>query len=81
MNQQISSLKLLLILAYAAMYLAFSLAVLRFIAPALISSESDGQVIIGFALLAAWLIGSITLAYHLFTKSRISAAITKEEDQ
>ena len=81
MKQPISTLKLLLVLTYAVMYLAFSLAVLRLIAPALISSGSDGMVIIGFALIAAWVVCSITLASHLFIKRRTTAAITKEEDQ
>ncbi|ANY85955.1 hypothetical protein [Pseudomonas putida] len=81
MNQQISTLRLLLVLTYTAMYFAFSLAVLRFIAPALISGKSDILVIIGLALIAIWLIWSITLAYYLLTKRRAPAATTQEEDQ
>lgn len=77
----IKTLDLLINLICALLYAVISLAVLRFVAPALISSESDGLVIIGLALIATWLIGSLTLAYHLFNKRRASAAITKEEDQ
>ena len=77
----IKTLDLLINLTCAFLYLVISLAVVRFIAPALISSESDGLVIIGFALLAIWLIASITIAYHLFNKRRAPAAIIKEEDQ
>ncbi|WP_256825537.1 hypothetical protein [Pseudomonas juntendi] len=80
-NLSIKTLDLLINLTCALLYLVISLAVLRFIAPVLISSESDGLVIIGFALVAIWLISSITLAYHLFNKRRAPAAITKEEDQ
>lgn len=77
----IRTLDLSISLVCALLYLAVSLAVLRFIAPALVSSNSDALVIIGLALIAIWLVGSITLAYHLFNKRRASAAITKEEDQ
>ena len=76
----IKTLDLLINLTCAFLYLVISLAVLRFIAPALVSSDSDGLVIIGLALVAIWLIASIVLAYHLFTKRRTQAATTKEED-
>ncbi|MFW7263782.1 hypothetical protein [Pseudomonas juntendi] len=77
----IRTLDLLINLTCAFLYAVISLAVLRFIAPSLVSSESDALVIIGLALIAIWLMGSIALAYHLFNKRRASAAITKEEDQ
>lgn len=80
-HPSIKTLDLLINLICAFLYLVVSLAVLRFIAPALISSESDGLVIIGLTLVVIWLIASITLAYHLFNKRRAPAAITKEEDQ
>lgn len=80
-HPSIKTLDLLINLTCAFLYLVISLAVLRFIAPALISSKSDGLVIIGFAMVVIWLIASITLAYHIFNKRRTSAAITKEEDQ
>jgi hypothetical protein len=81
MKQPVSTLKLLLMLTYVVMYLAFSLAVLRVIAPALISSQDDSFVLFGFVLIATWLVWSIALAYHLFTKRRVPAATTKEEHQ
>ncbi|AYN09502.1 hypothetical protein [Pseudomonas putida] len=77
----IKTLDLLINLTCAFLYLVISLAVLRFISPALISSDSDGLVVIGVALVAIWLIASITLAYHLFNKRRPEAATTKEENQ
>ncbi|HGY9636482.1 TPA: hypothetical protein ACOJPK_001921 [Pseudomonas putida] len=77
----IRTLDLLINLTCAFLYVVISLAVLRFVAPALVSSDSDALVAIGLALIAIWLIGSLTLAYHLFNKRRASAAITKEEDQ
>ncbi|MND86144.1 hypothetical protein D3C76_103290 [compost metagenome] len=80
-HPSIKTLDLLINLTCSFLYLAISLAVLRFIAPALISSESDGLVIIGLTLVVIWLIASITLAYHLLNKRRAPAAITKEEDQ
>lgn len=77
----IRTLDLLINLTCALLYMAISLVVLRFVAPALVSSDSDALVIIGLALIAIWLIGSITLAYHLINKRRAPAAITEEEDQ
>ncbi|MFJ4056541.1 hypothetical protein ACIPZC_24265 [Pseudomonas sp. NPDC089743] len=77
----IKTLDLLINLTCVSLYVAMSLVVLRFVAPALISSDSDALVIIGLALIAIWLIGSITLAYYLLTKRRASAANTQEEDQ
>lgn len=77
----IRTLDLLIGLIGALLYLAISLAVLRFIAPALISSQSSELVALGFTLIAIWLVVTITFAYHLFTKRRPSAATTKEEDQ
>lgn len=71
---------LMIALTGALLYLALSLAVLRFIAPALISSESDIQVVLGFTLIGVWLIASISLAYQLLNKRRAPAATTKEED-
>lgn len=76
----IRTFELLIALTGALLYLAMSLAVLRFIAPALISSELDIQVVLGFTLIGAWLIASISLAYQLLNKRRASAATTKEED-
>lgn len=76
----IRTLDLSISLVCALLYLAVSLAVLRFIAPALVSSNSDALVIIGLALIAIWLIGSAVGAYHLFTKRRTPAATTKEEN-
>ncbi len=72
---------LMIALTGALLYLTLSLAVLRFIAPALISSESDIQVVFGFTLIGVWLITSISLFAHLFNKRRAPAATTKEEDQ
>lgn len=80
-HPSIKTLDLLINLTCAFLYLVISLAVLRFIVPALVSSDSDGLVIIGLTLIAIWLIASITLAYHIFNKRRAQAAITKEEDQ
>lgn len=77
----IRTLDLLINLTCAFLYVVISLAILRFVAPALVSSDSDALAAIGLALIAIWLIGSLTLAYHLFNKRRVSAAITKEEDQ
>ncbi|UBM27155.1 hypothetical protein K8374_09450 [Pseudomonas sp. p1(2021b)] len=77
----IRTLDLLIVLISALLYLAVSLAVLRYIAPALISSQSDGLVMIGFALLGVWLVVSMLLANHLINKRRAPAANTKEEDQ
>lgn len=76
----IRTLDLSISLVCALLYLAVSLAVLRFIAPAFISSQSTELVLIGFALVAVWLIGSAVGAYHLFKKRRTPAATTKEEN-
>lgn len=80
-HPSIKTLDLLINLTCAFLYLVISLAILRFIVPALVSRESDGLVIIGLTLIAIWLIASITLAYHIFNKRRAQAATTKEEDQ
>ncbi|WP_054890604.1 hypothetical protein [Pseudomonas sp. NBRC 111129] len=77
----IRTLDLLINLTCAFLYVVISLAILRFVVPALVSSDSDALVAIGLALIAIWLIGSLTLACHLFNKRRASAAITKEDDQ
>lgn len=77
----IRSLDLMIALTSALLYLALSLAVLRFIAPALISSQSDALVVVGLTLIGIWLVATACLANHLLNKRRAQAAITKEEDQ
>lgn len=77
----IRTLDLLIGLISVLLYLVVTLAVLRYIAPALISSQSSELVALGFALIAIWLVGTITFAHLLLTKRRLSAATTKEEDQ
>ncbi|NBF13056.1 hypothetical protein [Pseudomonas sp. Fl4BN1] len=72
--------RLFLRLLMALLYLALTLAILRGIAPAMISTDSTPMVILGLSLIALWLISSICLAIHLFKKRRSSAATTKEED-
>lgn len=77
----IRTLDLLIGLIGTLLYIFISIAVLRFIAPALISSQSNELVALGFMLIAIWLVATITFAFHLYTKRRSAAAITKEEDQ
>ena len=72
---------LLLRLMAALLYLALTLAILRGIAPAMISTDSTPVVLIGFVLIAAWLIGSICIATHLINKHRAPAAHKEEEIQ
>ncbi|PIK77135.1 hypothetical protein CQW31_17785 [Pseudomonas sp. 382] len=74
------TLTLLIYLTSAALYLAASVLVLRIIAPAMVSSESDALVALGFILIAVWLIASITIAHYLITKRRAPAATTQEEN-
>lgn len=68
-------------LLVTSFYLAITVAVLRGVAPAMISSDSTPLVLIGFLLLAIWLISSICLANHLINKRRVPAATNEEEVQ
>ncbi|WP_444757169.1 hypothetical protein [Pseudomonas sp. A014] len=77
----IPTFNLLIAVTSALIYLAISLAVLRFIAPALVSSKDDALVVIGFTLIGIWLVASIGLLNHLVNKRRAPAATTKEEDK
>lgn len=72
---------LLLRLLAALLYLALTLAILRGIAPAMISADSTPVVLIGFLLIAAWLIGSVCIAANLINKRRAPAAPKEEEVQ
>jgi len=71
--------RLFLRLLTALLYLALTIVILRGIAPAMISTDSTMVVVLGFSLIAFWLIGSICLVTHLLNKRRSSAANTKEE--
>lgn len=49
-------------------WFAATLAVVRGIAPMMISSRDDIAVVLGFLLAAVWLLGSACYGYHLITR-------------
>ena len=73
----ITPFRLLLALLAFFLWLGLSLALLRGLAPAMVSSRDTPMVIAGFAIPFIWLAATAALAWHLLTKRR-AAATPKE---